>query len=73
MNLISPAAEAGERGVGLGLSVAYGIIEEHGGTIQVESVLSEGTVFEIALPLNRPSDKCERERGSHDEDKDTDC
>ena len=61
------------KGVGLGLSVAYGIIEEHGGTIQVESVLSEGTVFEIALPLNRPSDKGEREGGSHDEDKDTDC
>jgi signal transduction histidine kinase len=61
------------KGVGLGLSVAYGIIEEHGGAIQVESRPSEGAVFEIALPLNRPSDRGERHGGSHDENEDPDC
>lgn len=40
------------KGVGLGLSVAYGIIEEHGGTINVTSSEKKGTTFTIKLPLN---------------------
>jgi signal transduction histidine kinase len=39
------------KGVGLGLSVAYGIIQEHGGSIQVQSEEGRGTVFTIELPL----------------------
>jgi PAS domain S-box-containing protein len=39
------------RGVGLGLSVVYGIIQEHGGTIQAQSVLGKGTTFSIRLPV----------------------
>ncbi len=39
------------KGVGLGLSVAYGIIQEHGGSIQVQSEAGKGTVFAIELPL----------------------
>ncbi len=39
------------KGVGLGLSVAYGIIKEHGGYIYVESDLGEGTNFRVNLPL----------------------
>jgi signal transduction histidine kinase len=39
------------KGVGLGLSVAYGIIQEHGGSIQVQSGEGRGTVFTIELPL----------------------
>jgi two-component system, NtrC family, sensor kinase len=39
------------KGVGLGLSVAYGIIQEHGGSIQVESDEGKGTTFTIELPL----------------------
>ena len=39
------------KGVGLGLSVAYGIIKEHGGYIYVESDLGEGTTFRVNLPL----------------------
>jgi two-component system, NtrC family, sensor kinase len=39
------------KGVGLGLSVAYGIIQEHGGTIQVQSEEGKGTTFAIELPL----------------------
>jgi two-component system NtrC family sensor kinase len=40
----------GTGGTGLGLSVSYGIIQAHGGTINVESVPGEGTTFSIRLP-----------------------
>ena len=39
------------KGVGLGLSVAYGIIQEHEGSIQVQSEVGRGTTFTIELPL----------------------
>lgn len=39
------------RGVGLGLAIARGIVEAHGGTITVESVVGRGSVFSFALPL----------------------
>jgi nitrogen-specific signal transduction histidine kinase len=38
------------RGTGLGLSTVYGIVQQHGGTIRVESAIGEGSVFEICLP-----------------------
>ena len=38
------------KGSGLGLSISHGIIEQHGGTIQVESGLGRGTVFTVCLP-----------------------
>ena len=38
------------RGTGLGLSVTYGIVQEHGGAIFVESSPGEGTTFQVALP-----------------------
>ncbi len=37
-------------GTGLGLSVTYGIVTDHGGTIDVESQPSEGTTFTVWLP-----------------------
>lgn len=40
-----------EKGTGLGLSIVQGIVEQHGGHIQVESTLDEGTTFYIALPI----------------------
>ena len=41
----------GHNGTGLGLSVSYGIIQSHGGEIEVESELGSGTVFTITLPI----------------------
>lgn len=39
-------------GTGLGLAISHGIITEHGGTIDVESEVGEGTKFFIKLPVN---------------------
>jgi two-component system NtrC family sensor kinase len=39
------------KGVGLGLSVCYGFIQDHGGDIKVESRPGEGTTFSITLPM----------------------
>jgi two-component system NtrC family sensor kinase len=41
------------KGVGLGLSVCYGIIKDHGGEIKVESEEGKGTTFMISLPIER--------------------
>ncbi|MBW2640714.1 MAG: PAS domain-containing sensor histidine kinase, partial [Deltaproteobacteria bacterium] len=41
------------KGVGLGLSVCYGFIKDHGGDILVESEPGQGTTFTIILPVYR--------------------
>jgi signal transduction histidine kinase len=43
------------KGVGLGLSVAYGIVQDHGGSIYVRSDVGEGATFRVKLPLHPPS------------------
>ena len=43
-------------GTGIGLSVSYRIIRNHGGTIRVDSVPGEGTEFTICLPLNQQAE-----------------
>jgi signal transduction histidine kinase len=40
-------------GTGLGLSLSYGIVEAHGGSIAVESEPGRGTTFRISLPMRR--------------------
>ena len=47
----SASAEVG--GAGLGLAIAKGLIELHGGTIEVDSILGEGTTMSIMLPSGR--------------------
>ena len=46
-------------GTGLGLSVSYGIIEDHDGEIQVDSIPGEWTRFTITLPCLEPRTKGE--------------
>ncbi len=46
-------AEGRRRGTGLGLSVSYGIIQEHAGKIQVESKEGHGTTFHLEFPMLR--------------------
>ena len=41
------------KGVGLGLSVAYGIIARHNGSIEVKSEPGKGTSFIVLLPFNQ--------------------
>ncbi|MBT3272751.1 MAG: GAF domain-containing sensor histidine kinase [Spirochaetales bacterium] len=40
----------GSKGTGLGLAITHKIVHEHGGTIEVESVIDKGTTFTISLP-----------------------
>jgi two-component system NtrC family sensor kinase len=47
------------QGTGLGLSVSYGIIERHGGTIWVQSKVGRGSTFTIWLPIEEGSEKHE--------------
>jgi len=41
-------------GTGLGLSLVYGIVQNHGGTIRASSQINTGTTFSIELPITQP-------------------
>jgi PAS domain S-box-containing protein len=43
----------GERGTGLGLAIVYGIVQRHGGSIDIQSEVGQGTVVIIRLPVWR--------------------
>ena len=43
------------KGTGLGLSVSHGIVEAHGGVIEVQSKVGEGSTFSVFLPLPPPA------------------
>lgn len=51
------------QGTGLGMSISHGIIEEHQGTIEVESQIGEGTCFKIVLPIHSSHDLNSRADG----------
>lgn len=44
------------KGTGLGLATSYGIIEDHGGKINVESTVGQGATFTIELPASREAE-----------------
>ncbi|TVT46800.1 MAG: PAS domain S-box protein [Denitromonas halophila] len=43
------------QGTGLGLALSYGIVEKHGGRIEVRSTVGEGTTFRVSIPRERPT------------------
>lgn len=45
------------KGTGLGLSAVYGTIRQHRGAITVSSIIGEGTIFSIFLPVSEEKDK----------------
>jgi signal transduction histidine kinase len=50
--LFTPFAHSFPGGTGLGLAIVYRIVEEHGGTIGVETAEGQGTTISISLPKN---------------------
>jgi len=53
------------KGTGLGLNLAYNIIQSHEGTIDVKSAVGQGTTFRIELPIAGPA--VVTKEGSHDQ------
>ena len=55
--IFTPFFTTKDNGSGLGLSVSYGIVKDHGGDIQVSSTPGQGTSFEIVIPGESPLDE----------------
>jgi signal transduction histidine kinase len=56
-HIFEPFFSTKDRGLGLGLSIALRIVEEHGGTIRCQSQEGAGTSFEVTLPAGRQGPK----------------
>jgi PAS domain S-box-containing protein len=60
--IFDPYFTTKKKGSGLGLSSAYSIIRNHGGSIDVESVAGSGTTFNVYLPASRDTSTVEPEK-----------
>jgi signal transduction histidine kinase/CheY-like chemotaxis protein len=57
--IFEPLFTTKARGIGLGLAICQGIVEQHQGTIEVESLVGQGTTFTVRLPILIPDTEIE--------------
>jgi signal transduction histidine kinase len=58
-HLFDPFYTTKANGLGLGLYITHNVVEEHGGRIEVESLLGKGTTFTVWLPVPEDDDEGE--------------
>lgn len=61
--IFRPFVTTKTKGTGLGLPIVQKIVDHHGGRVEVESRVGEGTRFSVLLPLRPPRDGVERRHG----------
>ncbi|UCC82025.1 MAG: hypothetical protein JSW46_13595, partial [Gemmatimonadota bacterium] len=54
-----------DEGTGLGLAVVHGIVNSHGGSITVDSVVGQGTRFDVLFPIKVPQKPEKRGADEH--------
>ena len=54
--IFRPFVTTRPKGTGLGLSIVQKIVSQHGGRVEVESILGQGTCFSVYLPIDAPAE-----------------